>query len=144
MSSESNNNDVDAGVVATGCATGCGSGCLLLIVLSMVVASMGVAQATRSGLPNLLGFVGGLLCDVIVGYVVGRAARAKSKPVNLHVFIVGGLTMIVGLLNFVNPQLIKASQQNSLAILLGMISFILTIPLMLWGAELGKEESVNL
>lgn len=139
---ESPPNDVNVSVLGAGCATSCVGGCLSGVVLGAIAMAMGV-QAIRqgSGLP-FLGFLAGLVIHLAVGYFTGKAAREHKVAVNFHVIIVGVISMIIGLISFVTPERtgILSTQAKALTQALGIISWMLTIPLMLWGASWSDDD----
>jgi hypothetical protein len=136
-------NDVNLNVLGTGCATSCGVGCVSILLIMLIVGVAGVRAVQENAGVVFVGFLMGLAGHLVVGYVTAGAARAEKAAVNFHVLIVGGLSMILGLAGMVMPQKnqVLTSQQQSLTQLLGMISWLLTIPLMLLGASWNTEES---
>jgi hypothetical protein len=135
--------DVNLEVVGTGCGTSCGLGCLSALILISIGVVLGVPTVTRNaGSFALLGLLMGGLTHIFVGYVTARAARAKKLPVNLHIFIIGGLQMILGVLNRViqiRPGS-SASLPSSSMLGLSLFSILIVIPLMLLGASIQKGD----
>jgi hypothetical protein len=131
--------DVDVEVVATGCGTSCATGCLTVLLITIFVMLVGAPAATRSlGFITLLGFFLNVASHVAVGYFTARAARWKNLPVNLHIFIVGGLVMVFSIASSLF-QLRNPDTGQKVAI--GILSSLLVIPLMLWGASLYSKDS---
>lgn len=136
-------NDVNLNVLGTGCATSCGTGCAALLILIIVTAIIGVQVARQGSGLVMLGFLLGMVGNLIVGYVTARAARQAGAAVNSHVLIIGGLSMILGLYGLLSPQ--KGANALSIptqgvAQLFGIIGWILTIPLMLLGASWNADD----
>ena len=136
------NNDVNLNVLGTGCATSCGAGCVAVLIAVAMVAVVGVQAARQSSALPLIGFLLGLLMHLIVGYATARAARANNAAVNFHVILVGAFAMLLGLLALALPQRNAAlsNQTQNLAQLLNMVSWVLTIPVMLLGASWSADE----
>ena len=137
-------NDVNTGVLATGCGWGCGLGCLQLALLTALAVAAGVQTARNSGGLGFImcvGLVGSVATDVAVGYFTAKAAREKGVAPNAHVIILGIIFMVMGLYGFIDPQKAKLPEDTrSLSMLLTLVSWIATIPLMLWGASLAENE----
>ena len=136
-------NDVDAGVLATGCGWSCGLGCLLVLVIFALVALAGAEAVRRGnlGFVMIIGALGGAAIHVAVGYFTARAAREKGAQPNIHVIILGVILMVVGLYSFVAPQKQQLPQQiQALAKALSILGWIATIPLMLCGASLAQQD----
>lgn len=137
MPDQNSSNDVDLGVVATGCGTGCGVGCGLTLILLVLAIAMGSAAAQNLGFLQFIGFVGGQVGNLIIGYAVAHKARKARKPVNLHIFVVGGLWMLVGLMCLVIPETGRPQTQymHGIVGIGSILSFLLMIPVMLVGAS---------
>lgn len=136
-------NDVDLNVLGTGCATSIGAGCVSFLILIPIAAAIGVQAIRQSSAVPLLGFLIGLLTDLVIGFVTARAARAHNAAVNFHVILIGAFTMLIGLLAFVLPQQnnVLSSQTQNLARFLNMVSWLITIPLMLLGASWSADDA---
>lgn len=135
--------DVDIEVVGTGCGYSCGFSCLLILVVGLIGGIAGAAAVGRIiGFIAFFGFLAGLAIDVAVGYFTAKAARTKGVAVNLHIFIVGGLIMLLGVLSFAMPQTNKLMPRDTQALrqLLSILSWLSTIPLMLYGASLHADD----
>ena len=136
--------DVNLEVVGMGCGTSCVLGFVIVFVGLAMAGSMGVRAALKSDALLLTSFLLGRFTDLIVGYVTARAARRKRVPVNLHIFIVGGLALLLGGISLLmtNPQRAALPVQPSgTRLLLGLLGWILVIPMMLLGASWSEEPS---
>lgn len=91
----------------------------------------------------LLSFVGGAALSIFVGYQTAKAAIAKGVAPNLHVIILGVIFMVIGLLNFVTPNHSVGSDLTPFFALMKIMSWIATLPLMLFGANLARQESLS-
>lgn len=136
-------NDVNLNVLGTGCMTSCGVGCVSLLLIMLIVSAAGVRAMQENAGVIFIGFLLGLVGHLIVGYVTAGAARSANAAVNFHVLIVGGLSMLLALAGMVMPQknTMLTSGQQGIVHLLGLISWLLTIPLMLWGASWNTEDA---
>lgn len=139
--------DVNIEVVGTGCAYSCGFGCLVVLVALGVGAMAGATISRIAGPLAFFAFLAGLASHVGVGYFTARAAREKGVALNLHIFVVGGLIMLIGVFGLVmrRPNTVIPAQTQALQQLLGIVSWLSVIPLMLLGASFyASDESQNL
>lgn len=135
-------NDVNLNVMGTGCGASCGTGCAAVVVVTALTIAIGVQAARQSPALPLLGFLIGLLSHLAIGYFTARAARAHKVAVNFHVMVFGAFVMLLGLLSWVLPDRsnVLSKEVQSLAQLLRVVSWVLTIPAMLLGASWSAEE----
>ena len=131
--------DLDASALGTGCLAGCGTGCVSSAILlgAAVAAGVDFARATPGTLPGWLRFVGfllGLGSYVIVGYFTARAAPDAPQ---FHALLIGIILMLIGVLGFVLPAY-QSSGQNGPDFWV-LISWLLTIPMTLWGARIWEN-----
>lgn len=143
---EENSPDVDAGTIATGCGAGFGLGCLQLIltVLILIVSGVKIAAIVPGQPPQIPGaitfvsFLMGAATNVAIGYITARKApRAKM----LHVLIVGGLALLIGVASIVLSPALAPNRNNPWT----LINFLLAIPLNMlggqWGIAAGQNET---
>ena len=128
--------DIDVGALRNGCLTGCGSGCVTAVVILVlfIAAGMDMTHMTTAEVPGWIKFVGfllGLGTYVAVGYVTALSAPHAPR---IHIVILGLIFMVIGLLGFVLSS--RAGQPQDAGAFSGqLISWLLTIPMMLLGAR---------
>jgi hypothetical protein len=123
--------DIEISALGAGCLTSCLAAALGVAVLAALLAAGGVplGGVEVASVPPGLKFVGllvGLAGDVLVGFVTARTA---TQAKNLHVIILGGLMMLVGLLGLVLPSGSGRGPDGYM-----LVHWFLIIPLMLIGA----------
>ena len=135
--------DIEIAALGNGCLTGCGAGCgsIVLVLGIAIAAGINIAQLTPDTIPGWLrfiGFVTGLGTDVLVGYTTARAA--PHAPV-FHALLIGIIFMLFGVLGIVLPAGHSFSGQAPDFWLIA--SWLLTIPMMLWGANIWERQNYN-
>ncbi len=133
-------NDIEIGALGNGCLAGCGSGCASFVLVLIPVAMSGVnmAHLTPDAVPDWVKFVGfltGLATHVIIGYATARSA--SQRPV-FHAMILGIVAMLIGLFGILSPSRATLDLGVQLG---GLISWLLTIPMVLVGANISIRQN---
>ena len=131
--------DVDVAALGTGCLTGCGTGCVTTAAVLGLAVAAGVdfVRVTPDTIPGWLRFVGfllGLASYVVIGYFTARAA--PDAP-HFHALLIGIIFMLIGVLAFVLPAGRYSGQGGPDFWLI--VSWLLTIPMTLWGARIWEH-----
>ncbi len=139
MSNQTERPDVELNALGAGCLASCGTSCLGIIVTFVFIAASGIqlARVTPDSIPGGVKFVGflfGLASNVFVGFIVARAAKQGKM---FHALMWGALSMLFGVLVFVLPS----SKQVVSA--LAPFGWLLTLPMVLWGAKLAIDQEEN-
>jgi len=112
----------------------------------MLVTTVIGVQAVRHGYGlSLVGFPLGMVSHLVVGYVTAQVARDKDATVNTHVLILGSIIMIIGLFGLLTSEKNATAfgiqvQVQAVNQLLGILNWMLTIPLMLLGASWSADD----
>jgi len=139
------NSDVNLSVLGTGCAASCGLGCGVGLLMLCLVLIIGVRAATSSAAFVIFGFLLGSVTRIALGYIIARAALSRGATVNFHVIIFGIIEMVIALFAWVIPQknIQLATNLAGIILLIRVVAWLLTIPLMLLGASWAKEEEIT-
>lgn len=139
------NTDVDLNVLGTGCVASCGTGCLAAILILILALILGAQAVRNTPALIILGFFVGCVVVLATGYFIARAAQARNVAVNFHVIIYGIVLMVIDLLGFITTANKPYFSGQMLVIFQSthILRWMLTIPLMLWGASWAKEENIR-
>lgn len=136
-------NDINVNVLGTGCLASFGLACLVALVMICLVLAMGIRAAASSTALVIFGALLGTTTRIAVGYIIARAAIARSAAVNFHIIVFGIILMVIGLIGWVIPQknIQLSGDVAMLTLMLRVIGWLLIIPLLLLGASWAKAEN---